>query len=32
VLFIDRNINAATSAEDMAAKLVELGIPERQAS
>ena len=32
ILFIDRKINAATSAEDMAAKLEELGIPERQAS
>jgi len=32
ILFIDRKINAATSAEDMAAKLVELGIPARQAS
>jgi peroxiredoxin Q/BCP len=32
VLFIDRAINAATSAEDMAAKLEELGIPARQTS
>ncbi len=32
ILFIDREINAPTSAEDMAAKLEELGIPERQAS
>jgi peroxiredoxin Q/BCP len=32
ILFIDREINAATSAEDMAAKLEELGIPARQAS
>ncbi len=32
VLFVDRNIQAATSAEDMAAKLKELGIPARQAS
>jgi peroxiredoxin Q/BCP len=32
VLFIDRKINAATSAQDMAAKLEELGIPARQAS
>ena len=32
ILFIDREINAATSAEDMAAKLEELGIPVRQAS
>ena len=32
ILFIDRQINAATSAEDMAAKLKELGIPARQAS
>ena len=32
ILFIDRQINAATSAEDMAAKLEELGIPARQAS
>jgi peroxiredoxin Q/BCP len=32
ILYIDRNINAATSAEDMAAKLEELGIPARQAS
>ena len=32
ILFIDRKINAATSAEDMAAKLEELGIPARQAS
>jgi len=32
ILFIDREINAATSAEDMAAKLEELGIPKRQAS
>ncbi len=32
ILFIDREINAATSAEDMAAKLAELGIPARQAS
>jgi peroxiredoxin Q/BCP len=27
ILFIDRNINPATSAEDMAGKLEELGIP-----
>ena len=32
ILFIDREINAETSAEDMAAKLEEQGIPERQAS
>ncbi|MEJ6773946.1 MAG: redoxin domain-containing protein [Porticoccaceae bacterium] len=32
ILFIDKEINAATSAEDMAAKLEELGIPVRQAS
>ena len=32
ILFIDRKINAPTSAEDMAAKLEELGIPARQAS
>jgi len=32
VLFVDREINAATSAEDIAAKLEELGIPARQAS
>jgi len=32
VLFIDRKINAATSAQDMAAKLEELGIHARQAS
>ena len=32
VLFIDRKINAATSAQDMAAKLEELGLPARQAS
>ena len=32
ILFIDREINAATSAEDMAAKLEELGIPARQSS
>jgi len=32
ILFIDRNINAATSARDMAAKLVDLGIPARQSS
>ena len=32
ILFIDRQINAATSAEDMAAKLEELGMPARQAS
>ncbi|HIG68103.1 MAG TPA: peroxiredoxin [Porticoccaceae bacterium] len=32
VLFVDRNIQAATSAEDMVAKLKELGIPARQAS
>ncbi|MGB2465695.1 MAG: peroxiredoxin [Porticoccaceae bacterium] len=32
ILYVDRNINAATSAEDMAAKLEELGIPARQAS
>ncbi|MCT2531418.1 peroxiredoxin [SAR92 clade bacterium H921] len=32
ILFIDRRINAATSAEDMAAKLIELGIPARQVS
>ncbi|MBT6799104.1 MAG: peroxiredoxin, partial [Porticoccaceae bacterium] len=32
VLFVDRNIEAATSAEDMASKLKELGIPARQAS
>ena len=30
ILFIDRNINAATSAEDMAARLIDLGIPARQ--
>ncbi len=32
VLFVDRNIKASTSAEDMAAKLKELGIPTRQPS
>ena len=32
ILFIDKEINAATSAEDMAAKLEELGIHVRQAS
>ena len=32
ILFIDRQINAATSAEDMASKLEELGVPARQAS
>ena len=32
ILFIDKEINAATSAEDMAAKLEELGIPVRQGS
>jgi peroxiredoxin Q/BCP len=32
ILFIDRQINAATSAEDMAARLEELGIPARQDS
>ena len=32
ILSIDKEINAATSAEDMAAKLEELGIPVRQAS
>ncbi|MDG0968879.1 MAG: peroxiredoxin [Porticoccaceae bacterium] len=30
VLFVDKEINAATSAEDIAAKLLELGIPVRQ--
>jgi peroxiredoxin Q/BCP len=32
VLFVDKKINAATSAEDIAAKLEELGVPTRQAS
>ena len=32
ILFIDRNINAATSAQDMAARLIDLGIPARQSS
>jgi len=32
ILYIDREIKAETSAEDMAAKLKELGIPARQAS
>lgn len=32
ILYIDRDIQAATSAEDMAARLKELGIPARQAS
>ncbi|HAZ79889.1 MAG TPA: peroxiredoxin [Porticoccaceae bacterium] len=32
VLFVDKQINAATSAEDIAAKLLELGIPSRQTS
>ena len=32
VLFVDREIQAATSAEDIAAKLLELGIPARRAS
>ena len=32
ILFIDRRINAATSAEDMASKLEELGVPARRAS
>jgi peroxiredoxin Q/BCP len=32
VLFVDRDIQAATSAEDMAARLKKLGIPARQAS
>ena len=32
VLFVDRKINSSTSAEDIAAKLLELGIPARQAS
>jgi peroxiredoxin Q/BCP len=32
VLFVDREIQAATSAEDIADKLLELGIPARRAS
>lgn len=32
ILYIDRDIQAATSAEDMAARLKDLGIPARQAS
>jgi len=32
VLFIDTNVRPATSAEDMAAKLKELGVPARQGS
>jgi len=32
ILYIDRDIQAATSAEDMAARLKALGIPARQAS
>ena len=32
ILFIDKNIRPASSAEDMAAKLRELGVPERIAS
>jgi peroxiredoxin Q/BCP len=32
VLFVDREIQASTSAEDIAAKLLELGIPARRAS
>ena len=32
VVFVDREIKAATSAEDIAAKLLELGIPARRAS
>ena len=32
ILYIDRDIQAATSAEDMAARLRDLGIPARQAS
>lgn len=32
ILFIDTNINPATSAEDMAAKLEELGVPPRNQS
>lgn len=29
ILYIDRNVRPATSAEDMAAKLAELGVPKR---
>lgn len=32
ILFIDKNVRPATSAEDMAAKLKELGVPARAAS
>ena len=32
VLFVDREIQAATSAEDIAEKLIELGIPTRKTS
>lgn len=32
VLMVDRDINSATSAEDMAANLEKLGIPKREAS
>lgn len=29
VMYIDRNVNAETSAEDMASKLIELGVPKK---
>ncbi|MGK0292355.1 MAG: peroxiredoxin Q/BCP, partial [Porticoccaceae bacterium] len=32
VLYVDREIQASTSAEDIAQKLKELGIPARQAT